>query len=155
MTRKPGIIALASDHGGLSLKEDIKAFLAEKGIAYEDFGTNSAESTDYAKWGYLAAEAVASGKCEKALLFCGTGIGIGLTANKVKGIRCAMCSDSYSAEMSRAHNDANALALGGRVVGSGLARQIVEIWLGTAFEGGRHERRVRQIAAVEEGRSGE
>jgi ribose 5-phosphate isomerase B len=144
-----GLIALASDHGGFLLKEDIKTFLAEKGLLLKDFGTNSAESTDYAKWGHLAAQAVASGECEKALLFCGTGIGIGLTANKVKGIRCAMCSDSFSAEMSRAHNDANALALGGRVVGFGLARQIVEIWLNTAFEGGRHERRVGQISAVE------
>jgi ribose 5-phosphate isomerase B len=144
------MIALASDHGGFLLKEEIKAFLAQSDYAFRDFGTDSTESTDYAKWGYRAARAVASGECEKALLFCGTGVGIGLAANKVKGIRCAICSDCYSAKMSRAHNDANALALGGRVVGAGLAKLIVQTWLETAFEGGRHQHRIDQIMAIEQ-----
>ncbi|MDR1230214.1 MAG: ribose 5-phosphate isomerase B [Spirochaetaceae bacterium] len=144
------MIALASDHGGFLLKEEIKAFLAQSGYAFRDFGTDSTESTDYAKWGYRAARAVANGECEKALLFCGTGIGIGLTANKVEGVRCVMCSDCYSAKMSRAHNNANALALGGRVVGTGLAKLIVQTWLETEFEGGRHQRRIDQIMAIEQ-----
>jgi ribose 5-phosphate isomerase B len=144
------MIALASDHGGFLLKEEIKAFLAHSGYAFRDFGTDSTESTDYAKWGYRAARAVAVGECEKALLFCGTGVGIGLAANKVKGVRCVMCSDCYSAKMSRAHNDANALALGERAVGAGLAKLIVQTWLETAFEGGRHQRRIDQIMSIEQ-----
>jgi ribose 5-phosphate isomerase B len=145
------MIALACDHGGFSLKEAIKDYLAELGYAYNDFGAFSAERTDYAKWGYAAAQAVVKGECEKALLFCGTGMGIGLAANKVKGIRCAICSDCYSAKMSRAHNDTNALALGGRVVGVGLAKLITHVWLETPFERGRHQRRIDQIRAIEDG----
>jgi ribose 5-phosphate isomerase B len=145
------MIAVASDHGGFLLKEEIKLFLDEAGYEYKDFGAYSGESTDYAKWGYKAAQAVACGECERALLFCGTGVGIGLTANKVKGIRCVVCSDCYSAKMSRAHNNANALALGGRVVGVDLAKLIVQTWLETGFEGGRHKRRVDQIMSIEEG----
>lgn len=147
------MIAVASDHGGFLLKEEIKAFLDEAGYEYKDFGAYSGESTDYARWGYAAAQAVARGECEKALLFCGTGVGIGLAANKVKGIRCVVCSDCYSAKMSRAHNNANALALGGRVVGVDLAKLIVQTWLETGFEGGRHQRRVDQIALIEEGKT--
>ncbi|MDR1469627.1 MAG: ribose 5-phosphate isomerase B [Spirochaetaceae bacterium] len=147
------MIAVASDHGGFLLKEEIKAFLDEAGYEFKDFGAYSEESTDYALWGYKAARAVAGGECEKAILFCGTGVGISLAANKVKGIRCAVCSDCYSAKMSRAHNNANALALGGRVVGVDLAKLIVQTWLETEFEGGRHQRRVDQIMVIEEGKT--
>jgi ribose 5-phosphate isomerase B len=144
------MIAIASDHGGFLLKKDIKKYLDGEGIPYKDFGTDSEESVDYAKYAYPAAKAVARGECESALLFCGTGIGMSLAANKVKGIRCAVCSDVFSAQMSRAHNNANALALGGRVVGMGLARLIVQTWLNTKFEsGGRHSQRVAQIIAIE------
>jgi ribose 5-phosphate isomerase B len=147
------MIVIAADHGGFRLKEEIKAFLDEAGYAYKDLGANSEKSTDYALWGYEAAQMVARGECERALLFCGTGVGISLAANKVKGIRCVVCSDCYSAKMSRAHNNANALALGGRVVGTGLAKLIVQTWLETEFEGGRHKRRVNQIALIEEGKT--
>jgi ribose 5-phosphate isomerase B len=147
------MIAIASDHGGFSLKEEIKAFLDEAGYEYKDLGAYSEESTDYTIWGYKAAQAVAMGECEKALLFCGTGVGIGLAANKVKGIRCVICSDCYSAKMSRAHNNANALALGGRVVGVDLAKLIVQTWLETGFEGGRHRRRIDHITLIEEGKT--
>jgi ribose 5-phosphate isomerase B len=145
------MIALASDHGGFALKESIKTYLDKVGAEYKDFGTKNEESVDYAEFGYLAAKAVSDGECGRALLFCGTGIGIGITANKVKGIRCAICSDTFSAEYSRAHNDANALALGGRVLGPGLAEEIVKIWLATPFEGGRHARRVDKIMQVQDG----
>ena len=138
-------LVLASDHGGFELKEEIKKYLDDKGYEYEDLGTHSTESVDYPQYGRAAGEAVASGKFEKGILCCGTGIGISLAANKVKGIRCAVVSDTFSAKMSRAHNDANMLSLGGRVVGAGLALEIVETWLTTEFEGGRHQRRVDQI----------
>lgn len=138
-------IVLASDHGGYDLKEEIKKHLTEKGYEIEDIGTHSKESVDYPKYGREAAEIVASGKADKGIICCGTGIGISLAANKVKGIRCAVVSDTFSAKMSRAHNNANMLSLGGRVVGTGLALEIVDIWLSTEFEGGRHERRVSQI----------
>jgi ribose 5-phosphate isomerase B len=143
------MIALASDHGGFELKESIKQYLDKKGLAYQDFGTYSTESVDYPVYGEKAARAVASGECERGIVFCGTGIGISLAANKVRGIRCALCSECYSAEMSRRHNNANMLALGGRVVGPGLAESIVETWLDTEFEGGRHERRVGLISDIE------
>lgn len=138
-------LVLASDHGGYELKEEIKKHLEGKGYEIEDIGTHSTESVDYPKYGRAAAEIVASGKADKGILCCGTGIGISLAANKVKGIRCAVVSDTFSAKMSRAHNNANMLSLGGRVVGAGLALEIVDIWLATEFEGGRHERRVLQI----------
>lgn len=138
-------LVLASDHGGYELKEEIKKHLEGKGYEIEDIGTHSTESVDYPKYGRTAAEIVASGKADKGILCCGTGIGISLAANKVKGIRCAVVSDTFSAKMSRAHNNANMLSLGGRVVGAGLALEIVDIWLATEFEGGRHERRVLQI----------
>lgn len=138
-------IALASDHGGYTLKEILKKHLDQKGISYEDFGTDSEESVDYPIYGKLAANAVANGQCKRGILCCGTGIGIGIAANKVKGIRCAMVSDTFSARMSRAHNDANMLSLGARVIGAGLALEIVDIWLQTEFEGGRHLNRILQI----------
>ncbi|MGI6695441.1 MAG: ribose 5-phosphate isomerase B [Christensenellales bacterium] len=143
------MIALGSDHAGLPLKLEIIKLLEERGIAYEDFGTYSEDSCDYPVYGRKAAEAVADGRCQKGLLFCGTGIGMSLTANKVKGIRCAVCSDCYSALMSRNHNDCNMLALGARVVGIDLARMIVSMWLDAGFEGGRHQRRVDLMMETE------
>ena len=144
------MLAIASDHGGYHLKEHIKAYLAAKGITCIDFGTESTESCDYPVFGRAAAEAVASGKCEKGIVICTTGIGISIAANKVKGIRCALCGDSFSAEMTRRHNDANMLAMGAGIVGPNLAERIVDTFLGTEFEGGRHQRRVDLISAIEE-----
>ena len=144
------MIALGSDHAGRGLKEEIKKLLDERGLEYVDFGTDTDDSCDYPVFGFAAASAVADGKCDRGLLFCGTGVGISLAANKVKGIRCVVCSEPYSAKMSRLHNDSNMLALGSRVVGTELARMIVETWLDTDFEGGRHQRRVDLISAIEE-----
>ncbi len=143
------MIAIGCDHGGFELKNEVIKYLEENGIAYKDYGTYTDESCDYPIYGEAVAGAVASGECEKGLLFCGTGIGISLAANKVKGIRAVVCSDCFSAEMSRKHNDANILSLGGRVVGFGLARKIVDIWLNTDFEGGRHQRRVDMLMDIE------
>lgn len=144
------MIALASDHAGLPLKEEVKVYLDELGLEYKDFGTTTAESCNYSEYGLLAANAVANGECEKGLLFCGTGIGISLTANKVKGIRCVVCSEPYSALLSRQHNDTNMLALGARVVGAGLALMIVKTWLDGEFQGGRHATRVSQIMKIQD-----
>ena len=145
------MIALGSDHAGLPLKKEIIALLEEMNIEYKDYGTYTTDSCDYAVFAQRAANAVASGECERGILCCGTGIGISMAANKVKGIRCACCSDCYSAKMTRMHNDANMLAMGARVVGGELARMIVKIWLETEFAGGRHQRRVDQIMAIEAG----
>ena len=123
--------------------------LDERGIAYKDFGTDSEESVDYPVYAKKVADAVVIGECEKGLLFCGTGIGISIAANKVKGVRCACCSDYFSAKYTRMHNDANILAMGGRVVGPGLAAELVDVFLDTAYEGGRHAKRVSQIAELE------
>jgi ribose 5-phosphate isomerase B len=143
------MIAIASDHGGYALKEHLKAYLAAKGITCEDFGTNSTESCDYPIFGRAAAEAVASGKCETGIVICTTGIGISITANKVKGIRCALCSDPLSAELTRRHNNANMLAMGAGMIGPNLAERIVDTFLSAQFEGGRHERRVNLVMAIE------
>lgn len=143
-------IALGSDHGGFQLKEEIRKYLEGRGITYQDFGTNSSESVDYPEFGMKVAEAVVTGECERGILCCGTGIGISISANKVPGIRCAVVTDTFSAQMSREHNNANVLALGERVVGVGLALKIVEVWLETEFAGGRHEKRVNQIGDIEE-----
>jgi ribose 5-phosphate isomerase B len=148
MTTKP--VALGADHAGFALKEEIRKHLDEIGVPYKDFGAYSTESVDYPKMAVAPCQAVLSGECEVALLFCGTGIGISLSANKIKGIRAFPCSDSYSCEYGRRHNDANVLCLGGRVVASGLACQLVDIFLNTSFEGGRHARRVNQISELEE-----
>lgn len=142
-------IALGSDHGGYNLKEAIKKYLAEKNIEYVDFGTNSLESVDYPIYGEKVAVAVSNGECDLGILCCGTGIGISLAANKVPGIRCAVVSDVFSAKMSKAHNNANILSLGERVVGPGLGLEIVENWLNTDFEGDRHVRRVGLIEEIE------
>lgn len=143
------MIALGADHGGYALKEEIKQYLDAKGIAYKDFGCYTTESVDYPDMAKAPCEAVVAGECEKALLFCGTGVGISIAANKIKGIRACCCSDAFSAKYTRLHNDANALCLGGRVVGAGLATELVELFLNTAFEGGRHARRIEKITALE------
>ena len=148
------MIAVASDHAGLPLKREIIALLEERGLEYKDFGTFTPESCDYPDFGELAARAVASGECDRGLLFCGTGIGISLAANKVHGIRCAVCYEPFTARMSRLHNDANMLALGARVLGVDLAKLIVNTWLDTEFEGGRHQRRVDKIMAIESTETG-
>ena len=129
---------------------EIRAHLDDLGLEYKDFGTYSEESCDYPVYGRLAAEAVASGECDRGILVCGTGIGISIAANKVKGIRAALCSDCFSAEMTRRHNDANMLAMGARVLGVGLALKIVDTFLETGFDGGRHTRRVDMISQMEE-----
>lgn len=145
------MIALGADHGGCELKEAIKGYLKEQGIPYQDFGTDGDESVDYALFAQKACQAVVSGDCEKAILCCGTGIGISIAANKVKGIRAAACSDYFSAKYTRLHNDANALCLGGRVLGVGEALELVDVFLKTSFEGGRHQRRIDQISKIENG----
>ena len=146
------MIAIASDHGGYQLKEHLKAYLAAKGVTCQDFGTDSIDSCDYPIFGKAAAQAVAEGRCEKGIVICTTGIGISITANKVHGIRCALCGDVLSAELTRRHNNANMLALGAGITGPLMARQIVEAFLSFPFEGGRHQRRVDKIAAVEDRR---
>ena len=143
------MIAIASDHGGYRLKEHIKAYLAAKGITCEDFGTDSADSCDYPVFGEAAARAVAEGRCERGIVICTTGIGISISANKVKGIRCALCGDVLSAEMTRRHNDANMLAMGAAIVGAMTAERIVDVFLSTEFEGGRHQRRVNLMMEIE------
>ena len=143
------MIALASDHGGFTLKEQVKIWLDEQKIAYRDFGTLTEASCDYADMAAPACDAVVAGECEQALLFCGTGIGISMAANKIKGIRAACCSDYFSAKYTRLHNDANVLCMGGRVVGVGLAIEMIDAFLHTAFEGGRHQLRIDKIAALE------
>lgn len=143
------MIALGSDHGGYALKQYVMAYLTEKGIPYRDFGCDSTDSCDYPDFGSAAARAVADGTCEKGIVICTTGIGISIAANKVKGVRCALCSDPLSAEMTRRHNDANMLAMGAGMVGPNLALRMVEVFLATEFEGGRHQRRVDKITALE------
>jgi len=143
-------IAIGSDHGGFELKQYIKEYFDKKGIEYMDYGTDSSEeSVDYPEFGEKVGNAIKSGECDRGIVVCGTGIGISIAANKVPGIRCALCSDCYSARMSREHNNANILALGGRVVGKDLALEIVETWIKAEFQGGRHERRVNKISEIE------
>lgn len=141
-------IGIGSDHGGYELKEVIKEYLTSEGIEFVDYGTNSLGSVDYPDFGKRVADAVLNKEVDRGILICGTGIGISITANRIKGIRCALCSDTFSARMSRLHNDANILALGGRVLGKGLALDIVKIFLETEFEGGRHERRINKIDEI-------
>ncbi|MFR6023904.1 MAG: ribose 5-phosphate isomerase B [Oscillospiraceae bacterium] len=143
--------AIGSDHGGYALKQEIMKHLSERGIAYRDYGTYSEESCDYPDYGEAVGRAVASGECERGIVVCGTGIGISIAANKVRGVRCALCGDCFSAQMAREHNDANVLALGARVLGAGLALKIVDTFLDSAFAGGRHERRVAKLMAIEGG----
>ncbi len=143
-------IALGSDHGGYLLKEKVKEHLKEKGIPFEDFGAYSQESVDYPVYAAAVAEKVAAGEFDKGILICGTGIGISIAANKVKGIRAALCGDTFSARMARMHNNANILTMGERVIGPGLALDIVDVFLKTEFEGGRHQRRVDLITKMED-----
>jgi len=142
-------ISMGCDHGGFGLKEEIKAFLIEQGHEVEDCGCYGKDSCDYPDFGEAAARAVAEGKCERGIVICTTGIGISISANKVKGIRCALCSEPWSAEMTRRHNDSNMLAMGAGVVGPNLARQIVTAFLNNEFEGGRHQRRVDKMMEIE------
>lgn len=141
------MIAIGCDHGGFELKKKIMAHLDARGLEYKDFGTYSDASCDYPIYGKAVAKAVASGECERGIVICGTGIGISITANKVPGIRAALCTDCFMAEATRQHNDANILALGGRVVGDGLALKIVDTFLDTPFSDG--ERHIRRIAQIE------
>lgn len=146
-------IALGCDHAGLELKPTVIRVIEELGMEYIDFGNNDPNdrTDDYPVYGARTARCVASGEADRGIVLCGTGVGIGMTANKVKGIRCVICSDTYSAKMSRMHNDANMLSMGARVLGRELAAEIVRVWLTTEFEGGRHARRVEMIAKVENG----
>ena len=145
------MIAIGSDHGGFALKEHLKKKLEERGLEVRDFGTYSSDSCDYPVFAKAAALSVAGGECEKGILVCGTGLGMAITANKVKGIRAACCSDTFSARYTRLHNDANILCLGERVVGFGLAEELMDVFLSTGFEGGRHKRRIDLIADIEDG----
>lgn len=142
------MIAIGCDHGGFELKQEIMKHLEEKQIAFQDYGTYETASVDYPVYARKVAQAVVNGECEKGILICGTGIGISIAANKVKGIRCALCTDCFMAEATRQHNDANVLALGGRVVGAGLALKIVDTFLETPFSG--DERHMRRIRAIED-----
>lgn len=139
-------IALGSDHAAYEFKKEIEQYLIEKGYDVHDYGTYSTERADYPDYGFAVGEAVVKGECELGLLFCGTGIGISIAANKVRGVRCANCSEPYSAQMARRHNNANCLAIGARTVGIELAKMVVDAFLTTDFEsGGRHEMRVSKI----------
>jgi ribose 5-phosphate isomerase B len=142
-------IAMGCDHGGYALKEDIKNLLTGKGYEVVDCGTYSTDSCDYPVYGEAAARKVASGECEYGIVICTTGIGISIAANKVRGIRCAHCTDTLSAEMTRRHNNANMLAIGAGITGKNLAERMVEVFLSTEFEGGRHARRVALLDAIE------
>ena len=144
------MIVIASDHGGFALKQELMEHLRARNVEFEDIGTYTPESCDYPVYAEQAARGVAEGKYEKGILLCGTGIGMSLAANKIRGVRCALLSDCFSAEMCRAHNDANMISLGGRVIGAELAKRMVDLFLDTPFMGGRHARRVDLIRALEE-----
>lgn len=141
------MIALGCDHGGYALKQEVMKHLTARGLEFKDFGTYSEDSCDYPVYGKAVANAVANGECDKGIIICGTGIGISITANKVPGIRAALCGDCFSAEATRLHNDANILAMGARVVGAGLALKIVDTFLDTPFSG--DERHIRRISMIE------
>ena len=142
-------IAVGCDHGALALKNKMVAYLTGKGHEVKDFGTYTTDSCDYPEFAAAAAKAVAAGECEKGIVLCTTGIGVSITANKVKGIRCALLSDVMSARMTRQHNDTNMMAIGAAVVGQMLALEIIDTWLGAEYEGGRHQRRVDKMMALE------
>ena len=139
------MIAIGCDHGGFALKQEVMRHLDELGLAYKDFGTYSEESCDYPIYGEAVARAVAGGECERGILICGTGIGMAMAANRHRQIRAALCHEPFSARMSREHNDANVLCLGGRVLGPSLALEIVRVWMETGFAGGRHLRRITMM----------
>ncbi len=144
------MIAVCCDHGGISLKKEVLHHLEEKGLEFKDFGTNSPESCDYPDIVKPLCQAIQRGECDKGIIICGTGIGISMAANKMKGIRAALCHDSFSAEYTRRHNDSNIIAFGARVIGPGLALQLLDIFLNTPFEGGRHAVRVEKMMALEQ-----
>lgn len=144
------MIVIGSDHAGFELKEHIKRYLTQKGYEIKDLGCNTPDSVDYPRYGESAAREVASGAAEYGIIVCGTGLGISMAANKVRGIRAALCTNEYMARMARLHNNANMLAMGSRVVGTGLAEAIVDAFLATGFEGGRHAARVKLIMDVED-----
>ncbi|AOV08838.1 ribose 5-phosphate isomerase B [Sporosarcina ureilytica] len=142
-------IAISSDHGGNKLRQEIIQLLEERGVEYEDFGPKTDESVDYPDYASPVSDGVATGQFERGILICGTGIGMSIAANKVKGVRCALVHDVFSAKATREHNDTNVLAMGERVIGAGLAREIVATWLDTDFEGGRHARRLEKLQKLE------
>ena len=144
------IVGIGNDHSALELKAEIIEFLNQKGHEVIDYGTNSEESCDYPIYGEIVANAVAKGEVDRGILICGTGIGISMAANKIDGIRAALCADYYAAKYTRLHNDANVICLGGRTLGPGSACELVEVFLKTAFEGGRHQRRVDKVMALEQ-----
>ncbi|WP_141430963.1 ribose 5-phosphate isomerase B [Bacillus sp. 03113] len=142
-------VAIASDHGGMVIRKEIMNLMDDMGIEYEDFGCECTASVDYPDFALPVAEKVAAGEFERGILICGTGIGMSIAANKVKGIRCALVHDVYSAKLTREHNDSNMIAMGERVIGPGLAREIAQTWLSTSFAGGRHEQRLDKIKVYE------
>jgi ribose 5-phosphate isomerase B len=142
-------IAVASDHAGFELKSQVVSYLEERGIGYRDFGSGPGETVDYVDYAVMALDSIAAGECDRAILLCGTGIGMAVVANKYKGIRATPCWNSFTARVSRSHNDSNCLALGGRTLSAEEGVEIVRVWLETAFEGGRHERRVGKILELE------
>jgi len=146
------MIAIGSDHGGFELKEKIYKYLKDNGYDIKDFGIYENKSVDYPDIAKVVCESILSGECDKGILLCGTGIGISIAANKIRGIRAALCSDIYSARMTKMHNNANVIALGGRVLGEDVAIEIVKAWLGSEFEGGRHEKRIQKITDLENNR---
>ncbi len=142
-------VAIGSDHAGYKIKEDIKEVMDELNIQYEDVGCHCEDSVDYPDFAVPVAEKVANGEVDRGILICGTGIGMSITANKVDGVRCALVHDLFSAKVTRLHNDSNVLAMGERIIGPGLAKEIAKVWLETEFEGGRHQRRVNKMMEVE------
>lgn len=143
------MIAIGSDHGGFALKQEITTWLNANGYEYKDFGTYNTDSCDYPDYALPVAHAVVNGECDKGILCCGTGIGISIAANKVHGIRAALCSDYFSAKYTRKHNDSNIICFGGRTIGAGLACELVDVFLNTEFEGGRHSARVQKLMNIE------
>ena len=145
------MVALGADHGGYKLKEAVKKHFDSIGVKYKDFGAFNEESVDYPKYAQLVANSIVKGECDKGMLFCGTGIGISIAANKIKGIRAAVCTDEFCAEMCRRHNDANIISFGGRVINESKCLEMADVFLNTPFEGGRHEKRIEQIKKIENG----
>ena len=144
------LIAIGCDHAGVELKEELKTLITTMGHTVTDMGTDSPKSVDYPDFGELVSDAVSKGKADRGVLICGTGIGMSIVANKFPNIRAALCSEPFSARMSRQHNDANILVIGGRVTGSALAAEITKVWIETPFEGGRHANRLKKICSIEE-----
>ncbi|SET66084.1 ribose-5-phosphate isomerase [Oceanobacillus limi] len=143
-------VIISGDHAGMTIRNEVKSLLEEKGIEFEDIGCSCETSVDYPDYALPAAKRVANGEFDRGILICGTGIGMSIAANKVKGIRCALTHDVYSAKLTRQHNDSNMIAMGERVIGPGLAREIAEVWLETEFDGGRHANRIGKIASYED-----